>query len=179
MADTPDLGNEKWLFFAVFFGLFSTRVNHILRGKNCVFCLFQSSGHQTNESGTKSGTGENLPFRGRHIQTKVWPVISLLRVPVSSSGLLKAGGPSQMPTREHSAPSSARSCRHCPQDCAPPSVATLVPMPSPPGRACAANGVAEWQAHRTKNSLLAILTHHSSSLAIRGKPLILIGLCSI
>ena len=54
--------------------------------------------------------------------------------PVSSSGLLKAGRPSRMPTRENSAPTSAWSCRHCPQDCAPAALATLWTMPSPPGQ---------------------------------------------
>ena len=63
--------------------------------------------------------------------------LSPLRVPVSSSGLLKSRRPSQMPTRERSAPISAWSCRHCPQDCAPSALATLGPMPPPPGRACA------------------------------------------
>ncbi len=60
--------------------------------------------------------------------------VSPLRVPVSASGLLKAGRPSQMPTRERSAPTSAWSCRHCHQDCAPASLATLATMPSPPGQ---------------------------------------------
>ena len=65
-------------------------------------------------------------------------MFSPLRVPVLSSGLLKIRRPSQMPTREHSAPLSAWSCRHCHQNCAPASIATLVPMPPPPGMACAA-----------------------------------------
>ena len=60
---------------------------------------------------------------------------SPLSFPVSSFGLLKAGGPSRTPTRENSAPTSAWSCRHCPQDCAPAALATLRSMPSPPGRA--------------------------------------------
>jgi hypothetical protein len=42
--------------------------------------------------------------------------------------------PSQMPTRERFAPTSAWSCRPCPQDCAPAALATLGPMPPPPGR---------------------------------------------
>jgi hypothetical protein len=63
--------------------------------------------------------------------------LSPLRVPVSSSGLLKTGRPSRMPTRERSAPTSAWSCRPCPQDCAPSALATLRPKPPPPGRVCA------------------------------------------
>ena len=43
-------------------------------------------------------------------------------------GLLRAGGPSQMPTRERSAPTSAWSCPHSPQDCAPAALAKLGPM---------------------------------------------------
>ena len=43
--------------------------------------------------------------------------------------------PSQMPTREYSAPISAWSCRHCHQHCAPASLATLVKMSPPPGQA--------------------------------------------
>jgi len=50
-----------------------------------------------------------------------------------SSGLLKAARPSRTPTRERSAPTSAWSCRHCPQDCAPAALATLGTMPPPPG----------------------------------------------
>ncbi len=42
-----------------------------------------------------------------------------------------------MPTREHSAPTIAWSSRHCPQDCAPAALATLVPIPRPPGMASA------------------------------------------
>ncbi len=42
-----------------------------------------------------------------------------------------------MPTRERSAPTSARSCRHCPQDCAHPAPATLGTISPPPGSACA------------------------------------------
>ena len=51
--------------------------------------------------------------------------LSLRSLPVLSSGLLKTRRPSQMPTREHSAPTSAWSCRHCPQNCAPAALATL------------------------------------------------------
>ncbi len=114
MEDTPDLGNEKWLFFAVFFRLFSTRGNHSLRGKYFVVYLFQPADHPTHESGTKSGTAENQAFRGRRSQTKVWQVVSLLRVPVLSSDLL-----------------GIWSCHHCPQDCGPATLATSCAITSP------------------------------------------------
>src|ERR1039458_9183363 len=58
---------------------------------------------------------------------------SPLSFPVSSFCLLKGGGPSRTPTRENPAPTSAWSCLHCPQDCAPAALATLGPMPPPPG----------------------------------------------
>ena len=38
------------------------------------------------------------------------------------------------PTAGQAAPTSAWSCRHCPQDCAPAVVATLGLMPPPPGQ---------------------------------------------
>jgi len=68
---------------------------------------------------------------------------SPLRVPVSSSGLLKSRRPNRMPTRERSAPTSAWSCRHCSQDCALPAPATLGPMPPPPERMVCNSAVSE------------------------------------
>ena len=90
---------------------------------------------------------------GNKYPKAVSKIHSPLRVPVLSSGLLKTGRPSQMPTREHSAPTSAWSCRHCPQDCAPASIATLGPMSLPPGRACAV---------RIDHFLLHVLYFHYS-----------------
>ena len=49
-----------------------------------------------------------------------------------------------MPTRENSAPTSAWSCRHCPQDCAPAALATLLTMPSPPGQCFAVRVLCSW-----------------------------------
>ena len=82
--------------------------------------------------------GLNHPAQGWPIHRGLpWEATSKLINPerVESQRLinsaLRDGG---MPTRERSAPTSAWSCRHCPQDCAPAALATLGPMPPPPGQ---------------------------------------------
>jgi hypothetical protein len=56
-----------------------------------------------------------------------------------ASGLLETRNASRMPTRERSAPTSARSCRPLAPALRPTPCATLVPMPSPPGNFCIAS----------------------------------------
>src|ERR1039458_8554321 len=77
---------------------------------------------------------------------------SPLSFPVSSFCLLKGGGPSRTPTRENPAPTSAWSCRHCPQDCAPAALATLGPMPPPPGDGFAPSSPLTLRASRGRKS---------------------------
>ena len=97
------------------------------------------------KSSTKSSTDQKPTPKYLQKSCASGKGISPRLVPVSSSGLLKATRPSRMPTRERSAPTSAWSCRHCPQDCAPAALATLWTMPPPPGQGFAVLAEPSWQ----------------------------------
>jgi hypothetical protein len=56
-------------------------------------------------------------------------------------------------------------CRHCHQDCAPTALATLVPTPPPPGRACAIRDRLTTQAHANSFDTDAVL-HSSMSWSV-------------
>src|ERR1019366_5281740 len=74
--------------------------------------------------------------------------------------------PSRMPTRERSAPTSAWSCRHCRQDCAPAALATLAAMTPPPGSERTGN-----PGSASTVSMLAARTHSASQFHYGLQPL--------
>ena len=137
MADAQDLKNHFTLFQPVAHHHFphaQTIDNELVASVHAFFHSAAKGRGSDPKSSTKSSTDQKQAPKYLLKSCASGKGISPRLVPVLSSGLLKARRPSRMPTRERSAPTSAWSCRHFPQDCAPAALATLWTMPPPPGQ---------------------------------------------